>query len=203
MKTSFLILLIFLSLLACKKDEEVIEEPEVIPDQLLGDTDAELLASTFWSSIQATLSGQRYSGAMTTYGFNLGRNELVSRSPVHSFMISRTTPDADFYAYYSQRYPRTMPYGNDLTLKAYVKGVNLEGDGISLIIRCEDVNLTPVQVVTTEGTVKIAGTFDWTEYTVKLLDLQSTVTVLYVYLNYLPNTTGTVYFDDITLTRSE
>ena len=203
MKTRFLIFLILLSLSACEKEDEIIEEPEVIPDQLLGDTDAELLQSVFWTSMQATLSGQRHTGSTTIYGFNIGRNEKVYRSPVHSFMISRTTPDSDFYAYYSQRYPRKMPYGNDLTLKAHIKGVNLEGEGISLIIRCEDASLSPVQVATTEGTVKIAGTFDWTEYSVKLLDLQSTVTTLYVYLNYLPNTTGTVYFDDITLTRSE
>jgi hypothetical protein len=203
MNTRFLIFLILLSLLACKKEDEIVEEPEVIPNQLLGDTDAELLQSVFWTSVQATLSGQRYTGSTTTYGFNIGRNEKVSRSPVHSFMISRTTPDSDYYAYYSQRYPRTMPYGNDLTLKAHIKGVDIEGEGISIIIHCEDKNLSTVQEVTTEGTVKIAGTFDWTEYTVKLLDLKSTVTTLYVYLNFLPNTTGTVYFDDITLTRSE
>ncbi|HBH82639.1 MAG: hypothetical protein A2X04_12215 [Bacteroidetes bacterium GWF2_41_9] len=203
MKTRFLIFLILLSVLACKKDEEEPVEEEIIPDQLLGDTDAELLQSVFLSSIQATTTGERYSGSMTTYGFNLGRVENVSRSPIHSFMISRTNPDPIYYAYYSQRYPRTMPYGNDLTLKAHIKGVDLEGEGISLIIRCEDKSLAPVQVVTTEGSVSIKGTFDWTAYTVELKDLQSTVDVLYVYLNYLPNTTGKVYFDDITLTRTE
>jgi hypothetical protein len=203
MKKICILILILLSVLACKKEETVVEET-VIPDQLLGDTDAELLASQFWNSYQvSSTSGQILTGAITTHGFTIGRIENVSRSPIHSFMISRTTINSEYFAYYSQRYPRQMPVGKNLTLRAYIKGVNLEGEGASLMIECEDVNLAHVQVADTRGSVSIKGTFDWTAYTVELKNLGSNVTTIFVYLNYLPNTTGTVYFDDITLTQAQ
>ena len=203
MKKPFILALVFLSVLACKKTDEQTTEEVVIPDQLLGDVDAELLTSQFWNSYQVALNGQILTGSITTHGFTIGRIENMSRSPIHSFVISRTTLDADYMAYYSQRYPRTMPVGKNLTLQAYIKGENLTGEGISLSIRAEDVNLAPIQVVTTEGIVSIKGTFDWSPYSVTLTNLPGNITTLYVYLNYHRNTTGTAYFDDITLTRSQ
>lgn len=189
MKISYLLILAFVLVSGCKKEEEASEEA-VIPTQLLGDTNAEYLGGSFWYS------------TIAANGFFLGRIDNVFLSPTHSFTISRTTPDSVNIAYYAQIYNLKMPVGDNLTLKAHIKGVNLEGEGVSIMILCNDENNTPVQYEGTEGTISITGTFDWTPYTIDLLDLQSSVKTIYVFLIYLTDTTGTVYFDDITLTRN-
>ena len=191
MKIIRLLLLAFLLVSACKKEEKTSEEI-VIPMQLLGDTNLEFLQGHFWYSYYPPAAG----------GFFVGRIDTVSFSPTHSFMISRTTPDSVNFAYYAQIYFLQIPVGDDLTLKAYIKGVNLEGEGASILIGCNDENNAPVQYEGTEGNISITGTFDWTPYTIDLIDLKSNVKTIYVFLIYLPNTTGKVYFDDITLTRN-
>jgi hypothetical protein len=200
MKIIYFIIAVSLSVLACKKEEPVTEEVE-IPVQLLGDTDAELLGSQFWNSYQVEINGLIQAGAATTHGFSIGRVENVSRSPIHSFMIARTTLDPTYYALYSQRYPRQIPFGDDLKLMVYVKGVNLEGNGIALKVWGEDEKLDTVQQSTLPIAVRTNGTFDWTLYTLTMPAVQTSVKSLYVHLIYLQNTTGNVYFDDITLTR--
>lgn len=184
-----LLFFVFILVLACKKEEKTSDEI-VIPVQLLGDTNAEFLGGSFWYSTPASI------------GFFIGRIDNESLSPTHSFTISRTTPDSVNIGYYAQIYSRQMPVGDNLTLEAHIKGVNLEGEGVSIMILCNDENNTPVQFVSTEGTISITGTFDWTPYTIDLVDLQSSVKTIYIFLIYLPNTTGAAYFDDITLTRN-
>ena len=200
MKIIYLIIAVSLSVFACKKEEPAAEVAE-IPIQLLGDTDAELLGSQFWNSYQVQINGLTQAGAATTHGFTIGRVETVYRSPIHSLMISRTTPDPTYYAFYSQRYPRQIPYGDDLTLEVYLKGVDLSGDGIALKVWGEDEKLDTLQQTTLSIPVSTNGTFDWTQYSVTMPEVQNGVKILYVYLIYLQNTTGKVYFDDITLTR--
>ena len=46
----------------------------------------------------------------------------------------------------------------------------------------------------------ITGTFDWKEQSIKMTKVGENIKSLTVYLVYLPNTTGEVYFDDISLT---
>lgn len=52
----------------------------------------------------------------------------------------------------------------------------------------------------TQGEVPITGLKDWTEYRVTLNEVPSRIESLTVYLLFLPNTTGTVYFDEVSLT---
>jgi hypothetical protein len=173
----------------CKKEEKTTAEV-IIPNQLLGDNNAEFLEGSFWHSTPIS------------NGFTIARVDTVSLSPTHSFIISRTIPDSVNFAYYYQIYSSQMPVGNNLTLKAHIKGVNLEGEGVSILIRCDDVNNSTVQYAGTQGDISITGTFNWTPYTIDLIDLQSSVKTIVVFLIYIPNTTGTAYFDDITLTQN-
>jgi len=79
---------------------------------------------------------------------------------------------------------------------------NLTGDGVSVAIRGDNTTQptgTGEQFVTTQGTSTISDTFDWTDYSIKLSNVDASTKSLTVYLNYLPNTTGEVYFDDISL----
>jgi hypothetical protein len=122
-----------------------------------------------------------------------------SFSPNYSLKISRTVIDTAKIWYWYQIYSGKIPVGRDLTLKAKIKGVYLSGNGASIVIRCD--GATPgLQFETTQNVVNISGTFDWATYTVTLSKVQSNITSIIVYLIYLPNTTGTVYFDDVTLT---
>jgi hypothetical protein len=60
---------------------------------------------------------------------------------------------------------------------------------------------TKFQFASTEGTIKINGTKDWTTYTVELKEkVRSDINNIRVFLFYLPETSGTVYFDDASLT---
>ena len=130
------------------------------------------------------------------------RTEEDSFSPSHSLKISKAiidTAQAHFWVWYNE-YKGEMPFGQDLTLTAKIKGVDLLGPGASIVIRCDRVTQL-LQFETTENSTNISGSFDWSTYTLNLSDLQSDVTIIRVYLILLPETTGTVYFDDITLTH--
>ena len=56
--------------------------------------------------------------------------------------------------------------------------------------------------MTTQGRESIDGTRDWTTYTVELSQVPAEVDRITVYFVYLPNNTGTAYFDDATLSVS-
>jgi hypothetical protein len=183
-----LVLLFSFMILADFVKEDQTSEKTKIPSQLLADPDAELISGQYWFS--------KYDSA----GFTVNRTDDAYLSPTHSLKISKTVPDSLNSAYYVQIYSGQMPVGRNLTLQVHVKGLNLEGDGVSILLLCNDIDDSTVQFTGTEGDKSIAGTFDWTSYKLELIDLKSEVRKIYVFLFYLPNTTGTAYFDDITLT---
>jgi hypothetical protein len=87
-------------------------------------------------------------------------------------------------------------------LKVKAKG-NLTGQGISIAIRGDDANSVngyAKQFATTQGTSPISGTFNWTEYSVKLNNVDASLESITIYVIFLNNTFGDVYFDDISLT---
>lgn len=131
-------------------------------------------------------------------GFTANWSNEESFSPVYSLNISRTVIDTVKIWYWWQKYSGIIPVGRDLTLKAKIKAVNLSGDGVSIVIRC-DGEVPNLQFASTQGVVNINGTFDWSTYTVSLPNVQSNITSIFVFLVYRPKTTGKVYFDDVTL----
>lgn len=74
---------------------------------------------------------------------------------------------------------------------------------MSITIRGDEstfLNQRAEQFVTTQEVLPISGTFDWTEYSVELDNIDDSTDVLRIYLIFFQNTTGEVYFDDISLT---
>jgi hypothetical protein len=116
--------------------------------------------------------------------------------------ISTQISQSPDFAFWAQTINTDLPIGKSVTLKAKVKG-KMTGGGISLVIRGDNTSQpsgTGEQFVTTQGISPISGTFDWTDFSVKLPSVDATTQSLTIYLVYLPNSTGEVYFDDISLT---
>jgi hypothetical protein len=185
-------LILFLVLSCGKKDE-------VIPTQVLLNTDIESGGSNpdNWYVNQ---------GSTSTYTGTWSDEEASSKT--HSLKISATALQSSDFAYWVQTYSQTtlgtkLPFGKDLTLSLKIKGKNLSGQGLSIAIRADNA-INPTKdgssFVTTQGGIQINGTFDWKTYTVKMSSLRSDALYVYVFLVYLPNTTGSAYFDDVTLT---
>ncbi|MBG0858036.1 MAG: hypothetical protein IQL11_00930 [Bacteroidales bacterium] len=171
-----------------KKDTS--ENEFLIPEQLLRNTDLEADSASgryfyWWNSGLGT-------------GYEAKWTDEESYSPSHSLKISCATVDSANFWYWGQYLDYNIPYGHDLTLTAKIKGVSLEGEGVWMVLRCDAIGEQVQYEIT--GT-SIAGTFDWTTFTLDLSDVKGSVRVIYVFLGIASNTTGTVYFDDITLTQ--
>ncbi len=131
-------------------------------------------------------------------GFTVNQTNEKYLSPTNSVRIIKTVIDPDTALVIGKSIQDPIPVGRDLTLEVAIKADNLEGRGISLVIRCDNPT-TMKQFVTTEFTVPIKGTFDWTKFSVRLLNVQADISNVIIFLIYMDNTTGTVYFDDIKL----
>ena len=77
-----------------------------------------------------------------------------------------------------------------------IKG-DLVGHGVEILLRGDDINGSLVKAV---RSIRFNGNFDWTEHSLQLMNVGNDVKSLTVFLIYRSNTTGEVYFDDISLT---
>jgi hypothetical protein len=190
MKTLPLTLFIFFALCtSCSKSD-------VQPTQLLVNgnmEDGTTVANNWYNSYDLGGSITDFSRVWSTQEFSSGS---------HSLSISRTaTPNSTDFVAWAQTDSTMIPIGKTLTLSVKIKGENLVGTGVSIAIRTDrSKTVYDLQFISTQGQTSITGTFDWTTYSVKLTGVQSTVSYIDVYLVYLTNTTGTVYFDDASLT---
>jgi hypothetical protein len=100
-----------------------------------------------------------------------------------------------------------LPVGKQLTLTVHLKTVDVKGQGVCVALRADD---TPTaddkaeMYATTQGKKIIKGSHDWTEYSISFSEpLSFEIKSVTVYLIFLPDTKGSVYFDDITLSYKE
>jgi hypothetical protein len=94
--------------------------------------------------------------------------------------------------------PSGITTGSELELKVKVKLDNVTTGGVSIVLR-GDVGGSQGFFKTTQGVVDIKGTQNFTEYTVSQPYFPAKVSTLYIFLVFFGNSTGTVYFDDVTL----
>jgi len=178
---SILLMLTLFTFFGCKKEE-------VQTGQLIINGNVEL----------GTETPDNWRHSTDQEDFNVIWTDQVSFSPVKSLEISNQVTDPIKFAFWGQSISSNLPYGKAITLKVKIK-CNLKGSGLSIAIRGDDTNGNPEQFITTEGTRTISGTFDWTEYRIMLSNVDASTKIISVFLTYLPNTTGEVFFDDITL----
>lgn len=181
MKKVALILLALTGLISCKDDAPKTQQLLVNPNVESG-------------NINPNLWGSAGSGGVINHEWSSSE----AYSPTRSLKISNDVSDADNFWYWYQLYEGVMPKGKDLVLNVKIKGKNITGKGISIAIRADRPSNTS-QFSTTEGKQLISGTFDWTEYTVRLNSVADDANKIFVFLIYLPENTGEVYFDDINL----
>lgn len=123
-------------------------------------------------------------------------------SPRRSLTISIENADSVDNAFWGQGIHDNIPHGKAVTLKVKIKA-ELEGTGVYLAIFGNDIDEPSAnveQIVSTQNNSPISGSLNWTEYSLTLDKVDATTDRLVVLLVYESNTTGEVYFDDISLT---
>jgi hypothetical protein len=179
------ILLIAIVLLGCSK------KSDPLPTQLLTNSDMESGQSSPYSWISYSTGGSNFTEPWTTEEFN---------SSNHSLAIKSSTQVPTYYAYWYERFALSNLTGKNLVLSVKIKCINLSGEGASIAIGAySDLN-QPVQFVSTQNVKPIVGNFDWTTYQVKLPNIDKSVKFVAVFLIMGPENTGTIYFDDASLT---
>ncbi|WP_157634565.1 hypothetical protein [Spirosoma panaciterrae] len=197
--TILLITLLSITLLfnACKKEEATPQAPV----NLVKNGDMESYPWQDWVpyfGYNLTSNPNGYTNAYTLE---------AATSGTHSIKASCTSVknDSTFYMFVQQFFPQTLKVGDKLTLKAKIKTDNLAGQGVSLVIRGDQIvngKSNMVFFTTSQGKTVINGTGAFKEYAVTLDSYPGTADYISVYLIYLPQTTGTVYFDDVSLTAN-
>lgn len=93
---------------------------------------------------------------------------------------------------------KAITVGKTLTLKAKVRLDNVQGSGVSLVLRGDTSLERAALFATTQNQRIIRGTSDYTEYSVSM-PYTKAVDELLIFLLVLPKTTGTVSFSDVSV----
>lgn len=167
---------------------------QIPPVELLRNGNVESGGGTpdYWWSVNAGAGNARLSWS-TEAALSGTRSLQISSDSVTA---------ADPLVLWAQTAAGNIPVGQRLTLTVPMKLVNVSGSGIAIVIRADNTP-TPADKAemfsTSQGRFAIKGTRDWTPYTVKLPALTADIQSVTIYLLFLGGTSGTVYFDDISL----
>lgn len=178
-------LIVVVSFYGCKSRD--IEPITLISN---GDLESGAAAPTFWWN---------YKG-QGEHDFQWSKAESLSGE--RSIRISADVADDQNIAYWGYSITENLPLEQTITLKVNIKA-ELLGTGVSIVIRADGDNANSagsLQFETTQGKSPITGTFDWKEHSLILENLDPKTKKILVFLVYLQDTTGEVYFDDISLT---
>ncbi|GAB3882879.1 hypothetical protein [Spirosoma agri] len=199
MKTYSVLIALFTTVVllsACKK-----EEPQSQPiANVLTNGDFEATPYQDWT----TNLGKTSTTKPNTYSVSYSTE--AASSPSHSIkVICSAAPDDTTYQFMQQvLYMGTtpIPAGAKLTMKVKIKTVNVQGNGISLALGGNlgaSANYAPAFYTSTEGKTSIVGTQEFTEYSLTFDSFPANMYSMYVLLFFLPKTTGTAYYDDVSL----
>ncbi|MEO1448870.1 MAG: hypothetical protein AAFV07_05040 [Bacteroidota bacterium] len=177
--------------------------PTVPPDEVFGN---DLLGNVSVEEGDSLPNFWVYSeGDSTVMLDNLWTSE-ESFEGLRALKISRS---GDVLAHYTWRQTLVNRIQRDrpLLLKVMIKTENLTEPGAALLIRGDNTDEpkgAAEQSASTQGKLDIMATQDWTEYSLRVPEgLGRGLESLSVYLVMLPETNGTVYFDQMTLEYEE
>ena len=108
--------------------------------------------------------------------------------------------DGGSFAYWRQTVSApSYPLGARLSLKGEIRLNGIDGTGVALTVRANTTDSEAVLLFTTFNLLTITGSHDFTQYMLDI-DYPEGFDSITVFLILTGNTTGTVYFDDVTLT---
>ncbi len=142
-----------------------------------------------------------WQGATNYNSFQISYVDNVSHSSSHSAKISSSGSGSEF-SFWAQTILADQLVGKSAELKVNIKAENISGDGIAIAIRGDDTQNPRNRAEifsTTQGDQQISGTFDWKSFSVDIDVIPENIKSITIYLIYLPNTSGTIYFDDVSL----
>lgn len=118
-------------------------------------------------------------------------------------IVIKSSEARDEFSFLAQTIEADSILGKTLVLKVFIKTENLIGKGAAIAIRA-DKTTTPngnsEYFYSSEGRNIIIGNKDWMEYSIKLnAMINDDIKSVTIYLILLPETSGTVYFDEISL----
>lgn len=178
-------------LMACKK--ETVVEPEI---QLLENSSIDSPNMDWQFRYVGNVTGNP-NGCDGSYSLD------VHATPPYALQIGcSAAKDNSIFSYWFQNVSSPpVPSGKRLVLKVKVRLDNVEGQGVALVLRGDrNGQPQPVFFSSTENNTLIEGMADFEEYTLMTEPITESIDNLSVFLVYLRSTTGTAYFDDISLT---
>lgn len=123
-------------------------------------------------------------------------------SPGTCLAIKTETPVDDISHWSYGFHPQGIKQSTKLVLSVKIKLDAVTNNGVFIVLR-GDSNSKLSFFSTTQGVKTINGSTDFTEYSVEVPYYISTTDYILIYLIFANQTTGTAYFDDITLTNYE
>jgi hypothetical protein len=172
--------------------------------------DVELHTSE-WTPIRTLMNGgfeagevwplHWWRGGLGCGNFKFGWHDVDGWEGARAVNISRNRASDSEFGFWAQTIFAEDLIGGSATLRARVK-TDLVGQGVSLVIRGDD-TLVPSgsaeAFISTQNRIAITGVQDWTEYSITMNWVPWGMKSITVYLVFLPETTGTVFFDAVSL----
>ena len=137
--------------------------------------------------------------------FIAGWSNTEAVSGIRSLSLSDAAGTTGFFSFWAQTIAVSDASGMTLELSVAIKVSDLQGEGVAIAIRGDDASRRNGEAeawVTTRGSILVLGTQDWTTYSVQLEGLEPAIDQITVYLMYLPNSSGTAFFDDAVLSAT-
>ena len=142
------------------------------------------------------------SAKSSIFNFAWDTNQYLSAN--HSLKISSQN-SSDQFAFWAQTIEANEFVGKKITLNVNIKAADLVGQGVYIAIRGDNTLIPSGSAevfATTQGNEQISGTFDWKQLSVTMDNVPTDIKSLTFYLIYGSTTSGTVNFDDISLTKN-
>ena len=151
------------------------------------------------SNFPASWSYASNNPSNTNYQFDWSTE--AASSGTHSLKITSSINNGPNFGYWYQTVSYANP-GKTVQLSVKIKIVNViaanPGIGASIALAGFS-GSDQTQFVSSGNATPIVGTSDWSIYTVKISNIASGTDKLVVYLPLGTQTTGTVYFDEVSL----
>jgi hypothetical protein len=130
----------------------------------------------------------------------IGTINSANYSSYHSSLsVQSQTSGSGYGEWYLYLSPSPIQVGTELLLKVKIKLDQVTGSGVAIVFQTN--SRAEPSFFKSSANVRITGTQDFTEYTLSIPYVPERVDQIFIGLLLQGNATGTVYFDDVTITN--